>query len=120
MNRRSKFWPGHPTVCHQTSTSGKLVQESLSSSAIMMDFWIFNNEIEESGRIPSTRCYAETFCRIEKSFNRLGPWATLIGNSMLKGLITFSGNKNLKAGLRDKKVKTCDDSHRLKFCQFSF
>lgn len=87
-----------------------------------MDFWIVNDEIEAAGRTLSSRCYAETFCRIEKSFNKLGPWATLVGSSMLKGLMTFSENINLKAGLNDvtyKNVKNCGDSHRLKFCQFS-
>jgi len=89
------------------------------SLAIAMDFWVFNQWLEEADQIPSAGCYTQTFCKITHSFVKLGPWATLIGHPMLKGLSIFSNNRNLVSGFTKILGEDCDKIFLEQICSRS-
>jgi hypothetical protein len=73
-----------------------MVEHSLLASILFLEFW---NEtilpVIEENNFNEEHFYLFHFCEIQKSLNRIGPWAVLIGKSMLRGLTKFVDNNQL-------------------------
>jgi hypothetical protein len=80
----------------KTDISKSMVEQSLLASILFLEFW---NEtilpVIEENNFNEEHFYLFHFCGIQKSLNRIGPWAVLIGKSMLRGLTKFVDNNQL-------------------------
>jgi hypothetical protein len=80
----------------KTDISKSMVEQSLLASILFLEFW---NEtilpVIEENNFNEEHFYLFHFCEIQKSLNRIGPWAVLIGKSMLRGLTKFVDNNQL-------------------------
>jgi hypothetical protein len=80
----------------KTDLSKSMVEQSLLASILFLEFW---NEtilpVIEENNFNEEHFYLFHFCEIQKSLNRIGPWAVLIGKLMLRGLTKFVDNNQL-------------------------
>jgi len=90
-NRSFQSWDSS-----KTDISKSMVEQSLLASILFLEFW---NEtilpVIEDNVFNEEHFYLFHFCEIQKSLNRIGPWAVLIGKSMLRGLTKFVDNNQL-------------------------
>ena len=90
-NRSFQSWDSS-----KTDISKSMVEQSLLASILFLEFW---NEtilpVIEENNFNEEHFYLFHFCEIQKSLNRIGPWAVLIGKSMLRGLTKFVDNNQL-------------------------
>jgi hypothetical protein len=90
-NRSFQSWDSS-----KTELSKSMVEQSLLASILSLEFW---NEtilpVIEENVFNEEHFYLFHFCKIQKSLNRIGPWAVLIGKSMLRGLTKFVDNNQL-------------------------
>jgi hypothetical protein len=68
-----------------------LVEQSLLAAAIFIEFWDQNFEISAN-----IDCYTSQLCKIKQTLEKIGPWAKLIGNSLMQGLKNFALNDTIK------------------------
>ena len=73
-----------------------MTEQTLLASAVFLDFWI-RSDFPEFVRTETN--YRKHFCRIEKSLEKIGPWATLIGGSLFRGLEKFSRGPEMSSAL---------------------
>jgi hypothetical protein len=90
-NRSFQSWDSS-----KSDISKSMVEQSLLASILFLEFW---NEtilpVIEENNFNEEHFYLFHFCEIQKSLNRIGPWAVLIGKSMLRGLTKFVDNNQL-------------------------
>ena len=77
----------------KTEISKNMVEQSLLASIVLLDFW--KETILAEDNFNDENIYLFHFCRIEKTLKRIGPWAVLIGKSMIGGLTKFVDDHQL-------------------------
>ena len=73
-----------------------MTEQTLLASAIFLDFWV-RSDFPEFER--TEKNYRIQFCRIEKSLEKIGPWATLVGGSLFRGLDKYSQGPEMSSAL---------------------
>jgi hypothetical protein len=90
-NRSFQSWDSS-----KSDISKSMVEQSLLASILFLEFWKETIlPVIEENNFNEEHFYLFHFCEIQKSLNRIGPWAVLIGKSMLRGLTKFVDNNQL-------------------------
>jgi len=90
---------------NESEVGRKMAEQSLLASAIFLEFWR-NCQFPELKA--SEEKYSVQLCRIEKSLEKIGPWAVLTGRSLFQGLKKFPKNLELSLALKNDFGQLCN------------